>query len=274
MKRTPQREGRLSAPEEAEPGAVKAGRPVPPYSALATGYDVVMAHVDYEAWAAYAYRLLQKHHPGFASVLELACGTGSFAVALQRRGPYRYHATDRSPQMLAVARAKAERAGAAIAFEKADFTRFQVEEPFDVVILLYDSINYLLDEADVRRVLERAYEALRPGGVFLFDQSTPSNSINNEAYFEDEGGAGAFTYVRQSRYDRETRLHTTQLELEVGGQRFREEHVQRAYALETMRALLAETPFAEAGAYDGLTTAPASEDSERIHWVVRRVEGR
>ncbi|MGI9176176.1 MAG: class I SAM-dependent DNA methyltransferase [Rhodothermales bacterium] len=246
------------------------GRPVPPYSALAAGYDVVMAHVDYEAWAAYAYRLLRKHHAGFASVVELACGTGSFAIALQQRGPYRYLATDCSPQMLAIAREKAVRADVPIEFAEADVMQFHTEEPFDVLILLYDSINYLLDEADVRQALDRAYAALRPGGVLLFDQSTPSNSINNEAYFEDEGGEGAFTYVRQSRYDRETRLHTTQLVLDVGDERFHEEHVHHAYARETMCALLAQTPFAEEAAYDGMTTAPATRATERIHWIARR----
>ena len=246
------------------------GRPVPPYSALAAGYDVVMAHVDYEGWAAYAHRLLRRHHPGFASVIELACGTGSFAIALQQRGPYRYLATDRSPEMLDVAQSKAECADVEIDFAQADFTQFRTQEPFDVVILLYDSINYLLEEADVRQTLEQAYAALRPGGVLLFDQSTPSNSINNEAYFEDEGGDGAFTYIRQSRYDRATRLHITQLALDVGGQRFREEHVQRAYSLEAMRALLAQTSFAEEAAYDGMTTARATRATERIHWVARR----
>lgn len=264
--------GRTSPSESnAQPdGIEKGGRPVPPYSALAAGYDVVMAHVDYVAWAAYAHRLLRRHQRGFASVLELACGTGSFALALQKRGSYRYLATDRSPEMIAVARAKAEAAGVPVDFAVQDFTRFRTDERYDVAILLYDSINYLLDEADVRALLRCAYAALRPGGVFLFDQSTPTNSINNEAYFEDRGGEGNFTYVRQSRYDREAMLHTTRLDLEVDGRRFQEEHVQRAYTLAAMRALLAETSFVEEATYDGLTMAPASEASERVHWIVRR----
>ena len=251
--------------------ALRDGRPAPPYSALAAGYDLVMAHVDYAGWAAYAHRLLGRHQPGFTSVLELACGTGSLALALQKHGPYRYRATDRSPEMIAVARAKAERAGMPVEFAVEDFTRFEVGERFDVAVLLYDSLNYLLEEDDVRALLRCTHAALRPGGVFLFDQSTPANSINNEAYFEDRGGTGAFAYVRRSRYDPEAMLHTTWLELEVGGRRFREEHVQRAYPLATTRALLAETHFAEEAAYDGLTTAPASEASERVHWIARRV---
>lgn len=251
--------------------AAGARRPAPPYSALAAGYDAVMAHVDYAAWAGYVHRLLERHRPDFASVLELACGTGSFALALQSYGPYRYLATDRSPQMIEVAQVKAERAGVPIAFEVADFARFRAEAAADVVILLYDSINYLLEEADVRALLRRVHEALRPGGVFLFDQSTPANSINNEADFEDRGEAGGFAYLRRSVYDRETMLHTTLLDLDVGGQRFRERHVQRAYAVQAMRAFIEGTPFAEEGAYDGLTMTPASEASERVHWVVRRV---
>ena len=256
----------------ADRDAPRDGRPAPPYSALAAGYDLVMAHVDYAQWAAYAYRLLGRHQPDVHSVLELACGTGSFALALQTLGPYRYRATDRSPEMIAVARRKAQAADVHVDFAVEDFTRFRTDRRYDVAILLYDSVNYLLDEADVEALLRCTRAALKPGGVFLFDQSTPTNSINNEAYFEDRGGQDGFHYVRRSWYDRASMLHTTRLDLEVGGRRFQEEHVQRAYTLAAMRRLLAETGFAEEAAYDGLGTAPASEASERVHWIARRVD--
>ena len=247
-------------------------RETPPYTALAAGYDLVMAHVDYEGWADYAHGLLQTRQPAPETILELGCGTGSLALALQPLGDYRYTATDASAEMIRVARRKAELEDLPIRFEVADFAGFGevAEAPADAVVLLYDGLNYLLEEADVRALLDAAFAALRPGGVFLFDQSTPANSINNDAFFEDQGAADGFAYVRRSRYDADVQLHTTTFELTVGGARFHEEHRQRAYALGEIRALIAETGFEEVGAYEDFTTAPATEASERVHWLLAK----
>ncbi|HYG69925.1 MAG TPA: class I SAM-dependent methyltransferase, partial [Anaeromyxobacteraceae bacterium] len=81
-------------------------RSADPYSVLAEGYDAVMAHVDYEAWAEYVHFLLVRHHLEAQDVLELGCGTGSLALVLQPLGPYAYRATDASEAMLTVARRK------------------------------------------------------------------------------------------------------------------------------------------------------------------------
>lgn len=247
-----------------------APEPMAPYTILAAGYDVVMEHVEYEAWAEYVHELLLAHHPEAETVLELGCGTGSLGLELQPLGPYHYAGTDRSAHMIRVARAKAEMMNPSLQFDVADFTNFRVDRPVDVLILLYDGLNYLLEEDDVRALFRCAHEALAPGGLFLFDQSTPSNSINNEPYFEDRGRADAFSYERRSRYNPETRLHKTILDVTVDGRRFREEHLQRAYDLDEIHVLLEETPFEIVALYDNFSTDPATADSERGHWIVRK----
>jgi len=229
-----------------------------------------MQHVDYQVWAEYAHHRLQENHPNPQDVLELGCGTGSLAMVLQPMGAYRYTATDRSADMIDQASRKAAQARVPVAFGVADFTDFQVKEPVDAVVLLYDGLNYLLEKEHVADLLRCAYAALRPGGVFLFDQSTPANSINNEAYFEGRGRTRSFSYVRQSRYDAETRLHTTTFTLTAGRERLQEEHVQRAYKLAEIRALVEASGFTEIAAYDDFSTIPATEEAERIHWIVRR----
>lgn len=249
----------------------EAGRKqVAPYSALAAGYDVVMKYVDYEHWASYLFELLQRHCPGAETILELGCGTGSLALALQPLGKYHYTGTDRSEGMIRVARRKAHEAGLPVSFEVADFTSYQVDGRVDAVLLIYDGMNYLLEKDQVRSLLEVTHRALRPGGVFLFDQSTPVNSEVNEASFEDEDGVPGFEYVRRSSYDAERRLHTTTFEMEVAGRTYVEQHVQRAYTLAEVRSLIKETGFREEAAYEGFMHAPASDESERIQWVLQR----
>lgn len=245
--------------------------PTPPYDALAAGYDVVMAHVDYADWADYVLDLFEQHDVAPRSLLELGCGTGSLALELHERGPFRYLGTDRSAPMVRVAHAKAEMHGFDdLRFDVADFTDFAVDAPFDAVLLLYDGLNYLLEEDEVAALFARVHAALRPGGLFVVDQSTPANSINNEAFFADEGEAEDFSYVRRSHYDRESRLHTNEFELTVEGATYTERHVQRAYTREEVEALVAASPLAVLGAYDGFSLDPATDDSERIHWVLQR----
>ncbi len=246
-----------------------------PYDALAAGYDVVMAHVAYDEWAEYVLAVFDAHGVAPGTLLELGCGTGSLALELvERLGPGpRVLATDRSPAMIRVARAKAKGLRASeltLRFDVADFTDFALDRPFDAALLLYDGLNYLLDEADVAALFARVHQALVPGGTFVVDQSTPANSLNNADYFGDEGEVDRFAYVRRSRYDEATRLHTTEFDLTIDGETYAERHVQRAYALDEVAALVDASPLERVAAYDGFSLDPASAASERIHWVLRR----
>ena len=246
-----------------------------PYSLLAEGYDAVMAHVDYADWARYVRGLLARRHLAARDVLELGCGTGALARALQPMGPppggFRYRATDASEAMLAEARRATEAAGLPIVYERVDFRAVPPEPEADAVVLLYDGLNYLLHTEEVAALLAGAFGALRPGGVFVVDQSTPANSLHNADGFDDEGETDAFTYVRSSRYDAGPRLHTTTFRLRTpDGREAEETHLQRAYAMEELEALVAASPFARVAAYEDFTLQPASGVSERIHWVLRR----
>ncbi len=242
----------------------------PPYTALAAGYDAVMAHVEYDLWAEYILGVLEMHHPEAQSVLELGCGTGTFALELNPWGRYDYLATDGSAAMIALAQQKADAEDAPVRFAVMDFMQIEVAEPVDVVLLLYDGLNYLLEADAAVQLFRQVYQALKPGGVFVFDQSTPANSINNADFFEDRGRTRGFDYVRRSVYDADTRLHTTTFDLTTGGERFQERHIQRAYTLGEIQQLIQQTDFKEYTAYDDFTTDPATDDTERIHWVVRR----
>lgn len=243
---------------------------VPPYHALAAGYDIVMAHVDYESWAEFVHRLLWKHHPGPQRILELGCGTGSFSLALQPLGDYTYAGTDRSETMIFVAREKAAMEGIPIQFETSDFVGFRTDTPVDVVLLLYDGVNYLLEENEVAALLRSAYRALDPGGLFIFDISTPANSINNAQYFNDEDEVDGFAYVRRSTYDAKTRIHKTHFDMTIDGTRFEEDHLQRAYTFEEITAIVENSPFELIDAIEEFKSKKATSQSERIHWILRK----
>ena len=104
-------------------------------------------------------------------VVDLGCGSGLWARELLRAG-YRVLGIDISKAMIELAR------------EKAPGAEFRVGSlfeaptpPCDAVTAVGEVLNYLFDpeneELGLKGVFGRVYEALRPGGVFVFDVLGP-----------------------------------------------------------------------------------------------------
>jgi SAM-dependent methyltransferase len=133
-------------------------------------YDIFYADKPYAEEAAFVHSCLQRYGVGpMRRVLEMACGTGSHALVLEKLG-YEILATDDSEDMLARARRKAEQLSSAVDFRRQDMTALDVSGgPFDAVVCLFDSIGYVATNDALKRVFEGVRENLRPGGLFVFE---------------------------------------------------------------------------------------------------------
>ncbi|HEY1207553.1 MAG: class I SAM-dependent methyltransferase [Bryobacteraceae bacterium] len=146
-----------------------------PYRWLAQYYDQVFTfHLPWFETAR--RRVLGEILPGVESACDLACGTGTTALLLARRG-IRMFAVDLSPHMCRLARQKAHRAGVPLVVLRADMRDFRLPEPVDLVTCEFDALNHVPREADLARVAHSVARALRPGGYFYFD-------VNNRRAFE------------------------------------------------------------------------------------------
>ena len=141
-----------------------------PFDALASTYDS-----DFTASPIARYlrarvhaRLDQRFRPG-AHVLELGCGTGEDALHLARRG-VRVTATDASPAMLAVARAKAADQSL-ITFQPLDLNALPADFPvFDGVFANFGVLNCLSDWRPLSAWLS---QHIQPGGIAAFAVMSP-----------------------------------------------------------------------------------------------------
>ncbi len=247
-------------------------RKSPIYSALTRIYDAVMEEVDYESWADYIDDLIQTHAPGAREILELACGTGTVALLLDELGYYSITATDISPEMVGRAEEKARSTGSGVRFRPMNALEMDLEEHFDVVFMMFDSINYLQSEEEILRLHEQVGRVLRPGGLFLFDFTTPRHSREAVHYLDNETGEiPGYRYLRRSRYDAWRAIHTNEFEIEKldpeSGrvvETFVEVHQQKIYTLRQMMRILSRTGFHLVQSYDGLSFEPAGYRSLRI----------
>jgi SAM-dependent methyltransferase len=118
-----------------------------------------------------AFYLGQARRAG-GPILDLACGTGRVAVPLARAG-FDVTAVDRSPGMLAIARAKLRAApGPRVRFVRGSMTRFAVPGRFALAIIAFRAFQHLLTVREQRACLDRVRHHLRRDGrliVHLFD---------------------------------------------------------------------------------------------------------
>lgn len=127
-------------------------------------YDPVLRWVFREE--AFKRRLVQlvNLQPG-QRVLDLGCGTATLTIMLKQAQPgAEVVGLDGDPEVLAIGRAKAAQAGAALTLEQGlAMTLPYPDASFDCVVT--SLVLHHLDTADKERALAEAYRVLKPGGV-------------------------------------------------------------------------------------------------------------
>jgi SAM-dependent methyltransferase len=100
-------------------------------------------------------------------LLEIACGTGTHALQLEKRG-FKIVATDYSQDMLERARQKA--ANSHVEFQLQDMTQLEVNgAPFDAAYCLFDAIGYVGTNEALAKVFRGVHKHLRNDGLFIFE---------------------------------------------------------------------------------------------------------
>ncbi len=215
------------------------------YGRLAEVYDRLNAELDYESWADFIRACFEKYAdtpPGL--VLDLACGTGRMTYALARRG-YDMIGVDGSDEMLSEAMMSCPEDVRMPLFLMQDMRQFELYGTVGAVVCCLDSINYLTEEGDLEACFKTVCNYLDPGGVFVFDVSTPYRFrhifADNCFVLEDEA-EGTFCGW-QNYFDESTGLCDfllTVFERDKNGKysRFDEQQTERLYTREQLFSAL------------------------------------
>lgn len=249
-----------------------------PYSEFAAIYDAVMKDVPYEMWADYVEELCRRQGNDPVNILDIACGTGNSTLPFAARG-YRVTGVDSSQAMLAIARTKARARNLKVEFATQDMKHLAASQipggpEFDLVICLYDSINYLTDPAELGEALAGFLRVVCPGGLLILDVNAARNlhQMTDTSIFLEGPG---WTFIEQNAFDPATSIW----EITVTGflrhrgelyRRFREVHRERAYSEAEMRLALSAAGFEVRAAYSAFGLEPAGDDTARIYLVARR----
>jgi SAM-dependent methyltransferase len=114
-------------------------------------------------------------------LLDLGCGTGRTVIEFARRG-FDSTGVDLSPDMLAIARQKAEAAGLAnvrlLEGDVADLPLDQLRPPYDYAVCLGAVLGYVRGRAGRLRALRQAASLLAPGGQYVFHVQNLAHNVH------------------------------------------------------------------------------------------------
>jgi SAM-dependent methyltransferase len=219
------------------------------YDFFAPYYDRYMRHVDYDKWTDKIITLYNLHTSHkLNDILELACGTANISERLVRRG-YNVTASDRSAEMLKYASQKDNKP----VLKQADMLGDLPSDTYDLIILVFDSINYLLDKMEINRLFDIVRQSLRKNGLFIFDISTHRNSVENFTEYINLDETNDYMLIHQADFDVEQRLQKTKITIFKRSDnhyiRLDEEHQQRIYNVQELLYMSDNSPLDCVGIY-------------------------
>ena len=198
------------------------------YVNLAKWFEYLNDDCGYENWSQYLIGKLKKYPVKVG--LDVGCGGGWFTRAFARAG-FSVTGLDKSYEMLDVAQAKALEEGVRGEYLLGDIASMKLPKRFDFATAINDCVNYI-PKNKILSAFKNISGALKKGGIFLFDISSPrkfNEKIANTVCVDDRE---EITYLAFNRVcESEVTMEVTLFSKREDGKydRADETHVQYIY---------------------------------------------
>lgn len=243
------------------------------YGQFAKFYDLLMADAPYEQWLDFIATQVKQAGIEMGTLVDLGCGTGTLTVPLAKLFTT-VIGVDLSAEMLTIAQEKAAVEQQDIQWIEADMSEMIfAPESVDCMTILCDSLNYVIEQGAVQQTLENCYQALKPGGLLIFDVHTMAKIHDVFEDFSENVIGEDFSYIWNSFVTGEGEVEhelTFFVETESGlYQRFDELHHQKTYPLKDYKTMINESGFVKISTFDSHEIG-FSEPSMRNFFVCRK----
>ena len=209
-------------------------------------YSIDLAHIHDVGFGSFAERvapqlaaILRRYELTGGEVVEIGCGSGEVGRYLAASG-FRVRAWDISPAMIRLARLKAP----GVEFHVGSLDSVVIPT-CDVVLSVGEVVTYVpRGLAALRPFFRRAYEALRPGGLLVFDFIS---SARGRTYPAKTLSGRGWQIAVSATFDPSTRILTRRMNMRrrVGGRTraSRETHRVHVYSRTSIVAALERCGF-------------------------------
>ncbi|MFX0168378.1 MAG: class I SAM-dependent DNA methyltransferase [Candidatus Hodarchaeota archaeon] len=212
------------------------------------------------------------------TLLDLACGEGTFVVTMAKQGLV-VTGLDQSPEMIALAKEKAEEEGVQATFIRGDMRRLEFSSSFDFVTCWFDSLNYLLELEDLVITFQGVANALTEKGFFIFDLNTIYWLVTLAQRYPCtvERETEEIFQVHRHSYNFETNIGTFHItgfikENDRWLRRVDETHKERGYTLEEVRHTIKKAGLQEVACWENLENqTPHTPQSRRVFFITQKI---
>ncbi len=211
------------------------------------------------------------------TMLDLACGEGTFAIAMAQAG---YHVTgiDLSPAMLKLAKMKSKTEKITVTWRQLEMQHLDYDNSFDIVTCWFDSLNYLLELDHLRATFKGVHNALRENGLFVFDMNTIYWLVTLAQRYAAtvERETEEIFQVHRHSYDFDKNIATFYItafvkENDQWHRRVDEIHKERGYTLQEIQECLNDTGLQELACWGNIEDqGPLKKESRRVFFVTQK----
>lgn len=155
-------------------------------------YDIFMKYVNYDEWYKFLRMFIKKN----GTVLDLGCGTGEFIWRFLRDG-FSVVGVDLSEKMLEMSEKKLLKKNFANNYKlvKENIVNYEnINENNDIqqvdyIICNFDTVNYLKNEKEFLKFIEKCNQNLKKNGYLIFDAVTEDifeEIFENDIFLDEE----------------------------------------------------------------------------------------
>ncbi len=242
------------------------------YHALAASYDRLTNDVDYKGTVAFYWDILERENLKPRTAVDLACGTGSVAILLAKKG-LQVTGVDMSADMLCQAAAKVDGLCNRPVFICQKLQRLNLPRGVDLAVCALDSLDYITDPADCQEAIRRVYKVLNPGGCFIFDVNTPEKlqAMDGQVFLDEDDDVYC---VWRGEFDDQTNICSYAMDLfqrrGTVWERSFEEHREYAYSREQLTAFLKDAGFTHIEVFADRRLGDPEAGEQRIYLKARK----
>ncbi|MGV3025548.1 class I SAM-dependent DNA methyltransferase [Clostridium thermobutyricum] len=244
------------------------------YCEFAKIYDeLINEDIDYKKIGDKVLDICERYNVNKKSYLDLACGTGNVSIEIAKQFKEAF-AVDLSEEMLREAFEKFKKEKIRSRIVRQDMTELNLNHKFSLITCVLDSTNYIIEDSGIVNYFKSVYNHLEKDGIFIFD-------INSYYKLSEVLGNNIYTYNSEEVFyswentfeDSITNMFLTFF-IKEGElyERFEEEHYERAYKEEEIENYLKMANLSVLEKWDGYSNEDVNEYSERILYVVKKME--
>lgn len=233
-------------------------------------YDKLSFDIEYEKYADNIKALAQKHGIKNNNMLELACGSGMLTQYFFDDFD-RIDALDISTDMLNCFAEKYDNDKVNLIYY--DMVEYEKKDFYDLIVILLDSVNYVIKPADLEKLFRNSYDNLKDDSLLVFD-------INSEMKMHEFFGSECYVYEYEDIfYTWDNYLEDDLIDMNLnffvenpdGTYRRIEEYQQeRIYTIDYVKDLLEKIGFVDIEIFDEDTFGDVNKDTLRVLFSARK----